>query len=151
MIKKILFRIILEEAIAFEEKAYQFYKSALSRAVMGESEGVLKKLLVAELKHRMKLDELQRAGNFSEHQLSDDLKQDEPIVLETPWPKLNPWSTRNEILETALHKETQAYQYYKNLSERISLKTVKDTFQLLAEEEGRHIQWIQEEMGREGR
>jgi len=151
MIKKILFRIILEEAIAFEEKAYQFYKSALSRAVMGESEGVLKKLLVAELKHRMKLDELQRAGNFSEHQLSDDLKQDEPIVLETPWPKLNPWSTRNEILETALHKETQAYRYYQNLSERISLKTVKDTFQLLAEEEGRHIQWIQEEMGREGR
>jgi rubrerythrin len=146
VIKKVILRIILEEAIAFEEKAYQFYRSALSRAVMGDSGRVLKKLLVAELKHRMKLDELQRTGDLGTIQHSDDLKQDEPAEISVPWPQINPWSTRNEILEAALHKEMQAYRYYKNLSERASLKAARDTFYLLADEENRHIEWIQKEM-----
>ena len=150
MIKKILFRLILEEAIAFEEKAYQFYKSALARAVMGESEQLLKKLLVGELKHRMKLDELQRVGNFKELKLSDNPEQDKPAELGTPWPQINPWSSRDEILNAALHKELQAYRYYNNLSDQASLKAVRDIFRLLAKEENRHVRWIREELGKEG-
>ncbi len=131
----------------FEERAYNFYQSVLSWTVMKESEGLLKKLLVAELKHRMKLDELQKNGDLKDLQVTDDAEVDEVQELSSDWPQLNPWSTREEILQLALQKEMIAYKFYKQMAIRARLKTVSDTFTILSNEEAQHIQWIQEEIG----
>jgi rubrerythrin len=147
MMKKFLVRIILEEAIAFEEKAYRFYQNALSRTVMGESAQMLRKLLVSELKHRMKLDNLQRGGDLAEHPENEMMEQEDFKVIAGPWPKLNPWSTREEVLEAALRKETESYEFYTRVAARAPLKTVRDTFHLLAQEEIQHMKWIRKEMG----
>jgi len=147
MMKKFLVRIILEEAIAFEEKAYRFYQNALSRAVMRESAQTLRKLLVSELAHRMKLDEIQRVGDLAEHRENEMIEQEELEEIAGPWPELNPWSTREEVLEAALRKETEAYEFYARVAARTPLQVVRDTFRLLAEEEMQHMKWIRKEMG----
>jgi rubrerythrin len=147
MFKKVFIKIILEQAIMFEERAYNFYQSVLSWSVMKESEGLLKKLLVAELKHRMKLDELQKKGDLKDLQVTDDAKVEGSQEISSDWPLLNPWSARKEILQVALQKEMIAYKFYKQMAMRTRLKAVSDTFTLLSNEEAQHIQWIQEEIG----
>ena len=64
LLRKLLLRIILEQEIVLEEKAYRFYNSLLTRAVMNDSAELLKKLLAEELIHRFKLEEVQRTGDL---------------------------------------------------------------------------------------
>ncbi len=62
--KKLLVRVAIEKAISFEERAYRFYESALKRSTMRTSFDLLKQLLSEELKHRMRLEEIQKSGGF---------------------------------------------------------------------------------------
>jgi len=63
-VKKLLVRIALEKAISFEEQAYRFYESALKKSIMRHSFHLLKRLLSEELKHRMRLEVIQKSGVF---------------------------------------------------------------------------------------
>ena len=54
-LKRIIIRIILQNAVRFEEESYRFYKHALQRSIMSESFNLIKFLLSQELEHRMKL------------------------------------------------------------------------------------------------
>ncbi len=49
MFRKLLIKIILERAIAFEEGAYRFYEEALERSAMSDTSELLRKLLAGEL------------------------------------------------------------------------------------------------------
>jgi rubrerythrin len=147
MLKRLVLRVILEEAIAFEEAAYRFYQSALESAVMEESGSTLRKLLVSELKHRMKLDDFQRRGELGNQPVVSETGLEELEKIAAPWPQLHPWSTRQEILEAALHKEQSAYEFYRRMSEKAVLGAVRDAFRVLAEEELQHIGLLQAELG----
>ena len=57
VMKKLLLRILLEDAIANEEAAYAFYESALEHVSQPESIALLKKLMAGELRHRIQLVE----------------------------------------------------------------------------------------------
>jgi len=69
-------KFVLEDAIAFEEKAYRFYQKALSMTVVDESSHLLKRLLAAELGHRLKLEEIQKTGD------PEDLIVSDPVIVQ---------------------------------------------------------------------
>ena len=105
--RKILVRLILEKAIIFEENAYRFYESALSMAASADTADLLKKLIAAELKHRLKLEEIQNTGELEtvSYKISSRENPDEHEELDmmsVDWPVLNPQSSREEILKAAL-------------------------------------------------
>jgi rubrerythrin len=144
--RRLLLKIILERAIAFEERAYRFYEEALARSAMSEASELLKKLLAGELLHRMKLEELQRTGGVGPMAVSLPRGSQDVEELSEEWPPLNPWAHKREVLEIALRKEVGAYRFYKSLADKTGLKSVRDVFAALSNEESVHMEWLREEI-----
>ena len=150
--RKILIRLILEKAIIFEENAYRFYESALSMAASADTADLLKKLIAGELKHRLKLEEIQNTGELEtvSYEISGRENPDEHEELDmmsVDWPVLNPQSSREEILKAALAREKNACSFYKNLHGRSRIKVAKELFGMLAREESEHVAWISDVIG----
>ncbi|MCK5570282.1 MAG: ferritin family protein, partial [Spirochaetes bacterium] len=148
-VKKFIMKFVLEDAIAFEEKAYRFYQKALSMTVVDESSHLLKRLLAAELGHRLKLEEIQKTGDPEDLIVSDPVIFQGVSKIDRDWPDLNPRSTKEEIFKAALIKERGAYDFYKTLAENSLFKTARDVFGMLSREESDHINWLQNEIGEE--
>ena len=147
--RKILVKLILEKAIMFEENAYRFYESAISMTASGDAADLLNKLLAAELRHRLKLEEIQNTGELETKTAyisgRDKLDQDEELdMISRGWPVLNPRSSREEILEVALAREKSACSFYNNLYEKSRIKIAEELFGMLAREESEHVIWISE-------
>jgi len=144
--RRLLIKIVLERAIAFEEGAYRFYEEALARSAMSDTSALLKKLLAGELLHRMKLEELQRRGDVEPLTVSLPRGAREVEALSEEWPPLNPWAHKADVLETALRKEAEAYRFYKSLAGKTGIKAVRDVFAALSSEESAHVEWLKEEI-----
>ena len=145
-IKKFLMKLIIEEAIRFEERSYNYYESLLGRAVMKESIGLLKKLRTGELSHRLRLEEIQKRGNLGMLQVPENTELQGFEEISIQFPQLEPWSSKEEIFEAALMKEKSAYNFYRTMSLKARIKTVVQLFGTLAIEELEHVKWIEDEM-----
>ena len=145
-IKKFLIKLIIEEAIRFEERSYSYYESLLQSTVMKESIILLKKLLAGELSHRLRLVEIQSSGNLGFLQIPEDTEIEGFEEVSKRWPLLEPLSTKEEIFEAALMKEKSAHNFYRTLSTKAHIKTVAQLFNALAIEELEHVKWIEDEM-----
>jgi rubrerythrin len=147
MFRKLLLKILLERAIAFEERAYRFYEEALARSAMSDTSELLRQLLAEELLHRMKLEEMQRTGDLGLLEVSlprggaQDVEE-----LSQEWPRLHPWAHKGEVLETALRKEAMAYRFYKSLAKKAALKAARDVFAALSGEESAHVERLKKEI-----
>jgi rubrerythrin len=146
MFRRLLWKIILERAIAFEERAYRFYEEALGRSALSDTSDLLRQLLAEELMHRMKLEEMQRTGGLGllEVSLPRAVQDIEDFPLE--WPALHPWAHKGEVLETALRMETKAYRFYKSLAKKAALKAARDVFCALSFEESAHVERLKNAM-----
>jgi len=146
-VRKILLELVLEDAIIREENAYRFYGSAMGRVDGREEKQLLKKLCAEELRHRLKLEEMQRRGDAEQLEFpgSGELEPGEPDSLdaEQSWPEVTDRASCRDILELALLKENQAVRYYRFIAGRSVLKVVKDLFLFLAEEESEHVRWVE--------
>lgn len=151
--RKFFVKLILEEAIAFEERAYRYYRKALERSIMEESFDLLKKLSVEKLKHRMKLEEVQKDGELSSLDASDsdntllsnhDYDDLESICEE--WPEISGFESRKKILQRALGRELCALNFYKTMISRSRPKRASSVFETLLREESNHIQWVMDEL-----
>ncbi len=148
IIKNFMLKIILENAIEAEEKAYDFYEKAIPTTAEEKAKELLRNLAGEELKHRLKLEETQREGNLGKLTVE---KPDTVKTIETfadEWPLITPDTTSQEILEIALEKEKRAYSFYSILRDHASLKAIKQIFDGLAAEERRHIDWVSTELER---
>lgn len=145
-IKKFLMKLIIEEAIRFEERSYNYYESLLERAVMKESIGLLKKLRAGELSHRLRLEEIQRRGNPGTLRVPESTELEGFEEVSKRWPQLEPWSSKEEIFEGALMKEKSSHNFYRTISLKARIKTVAQIFGALAIEELEHVKWIENEM-----
>lgn len=141
-VRKVLFRLVLEDAIIREENAYRFYESAMDRASAGEVRQLLKKLCAEELRHRLKLEELQRKGVGEEMEFSRP-QEIELLEEEQSWPELPAQASSRDVLNLALIKEKQAARYYQLIAGRSALRTVRELLLLLAGEETEHIRWVE--------
>jgi rubrerythrin len=154
VLRKLLLKVLLERAIASEERAYRFYEGALERAAMSDTSELLKSLLAEELRHRMKLEEAQRTGDISSFEQPGDEtdgKIEELTALmemQNEWPAINPWAGKKEILEAAFAKEAAAFAFYRDLASSSRFKALRDLFSALSREEGAHADRLKEELGR---
>lgn len=144
LIRKMLFGLVLEDAIVREENSYRFYEAAQKKVEPEDALQLLKKLCAAELRHRLKLEELQKTGESEELEISTQAEIELFDEKEQPWPEVNSRSTYRDILTLALTKEKQAVAYYQTIAGRISMRRVADVFQLLAREESEHARWVEQ-------
>ncbi len=151
--RKFIFKLILEEAIAFEERAYRYYRNALERSTMEESFDLLKKLSAEKLKHRMRLEEVQNNSELSSFDASDtnrtllsnhDSEDIESICEE--WPNISGSESRKKILQRALGRELCAQRFYRNMMNRAWPKRASCVFEALYREESNHVQWVRNEL-----
>ena len=150
MMRSLLLKLVVEQAIAAEERAYRFYGSVLEKGLAGEAEELVRRLRAEELAHRLRLEEVQKRGELGRLAVTE---AGELRDLEAPrgrWPKLGPDSSREQVLEAALLKEKQAWAFYRVLQERSSLAFLKELFAALAAEERRHVLWVEELLGKGG-
>lgn len=140
-VRKILFGMVLEDAIIREESAYRFYDAALRRVSGEEERRLLGKLCAEELRHRLELEELQSRGQTEELEFSgpEEMELLEPQTL--AWPEVP--ATSREILELALAKERQAARYYRLVGGRSALRAVRDLFLILTRQEMEHVRWVE--------
>lgn len=148
IIKNFLLRIVLENAIEAEEKAYDFYEKAIPKVADDEGKQLLRSLASEELKHRLKLEESQREGNLGRLTVETTASANTIDSIAAEWPPITPDSSVQDILETALQKEKQAFAFYSALRDNASLKEIKLIFDGLAAEEKRHIDWISNELAK---
>jgi rubrerythrin len=150
MLRRFLLRLILEEAIRREEEAYRFYEAALEPVRAPEARGLLQKLCAEELRHRLKLQELQDRGALDSAVEAHDLQESELLTDSGPAPvpelaALGP----EDVWRLALDKERLAVRHYGLLARRTPLPEPRRVFAYLAAEEQRHVDWVLEAL--EGR
>jgi rubrerythrin len=141
LIRSFLLKLVLEDAIRSEERAYRFYEQALEISSFSEVKRLLKKLCAAELKHRLNLERLLRRGEKGDYPLHDQVEM--PAVSREAWVSISPAAGIREVLDIALANEITAQRYYSDLAQRILFKAVQDVLSFLADEEAQHVRWIE--------
>jgi rubrerythrin len=147
MMRRFLLRLILEEAIRREEEAYRFYEAAQEPVRNPEARVLLRRLCAEELRHRLKLQELQLRPENLEVQ-AESPEESELLTDSGPAPApaladLQP----AEVWRLALRKERLAVAHYGLLARRVSLNAPRKVFSFLAAEERRHVDWVLAELG----
>ena len=147
MVRRFLLRLILEEAIRREEEAYRFYEAAMEPVRDPEARALLRRLCAEELRHRLKLQELQlRPENLeveAESPAESELLTDSGPAPEPALADLQP----AEVWGLALRKERLAVAHYGLLARRIPLRAPRRVFSFLAAEERRHVDWVLAALG----
>jgi rubrerythrin len=143
MVRRFLLRLILEEAIRREEEAYRFYEAAQGPVREPEARELLRRLCAEELRHRLKLQELQARGRLDLELEAQSPEEAELLTDSGPAPApvladLKP----ADVWRLALGKERLAVTHYGLLARRVSLRLPRQVFSFLAAEEQRHVEWV---------
>jgi rubrerythrin len=142
MLRRFLLRLALEEAIRREEKAYRFYESAVDAVRDPQAADLLRRLCAEELRHRLKLEDLQRTGELDQAGAVE--AEAELLVNPHPeWPAAVGVLKPRDLWEIALRKEQRARDYYRTLATRASAASFRTVFAYLGAEEQRHVDWVQ--------
>jgi rubrerythrin len=156
MVRRFLLRLILEEAIRREEEAYRFYEAAQDPVREPEARALLSRLCAEELRHRLRLQELQfkpedfevEAASPEESELLTDSGRqpgapapETGLAVPAPAPMLGDLKPE-DVWRLALRKERLAVQHYGLLARRVSLRLPRQVFSFLAAEEQRHVDWV---------
>jgi rubrerythrin len=145
-VRRFLLRLVLEEAISREEKAYRFYETALEAVRDPAAAGLLRRLAAEELRHRLKLEDLQRSGALDLAR-PVEAEPDQAGLLADPGPQ---WPAQIDRLEprdiwaVALAKERLARDHYSLLASRSPVAAFREVFAYLSAEEQRHVDWVGE-------
>lgn len=139
-------RIILENAIAFEEHSYRFYESALERAVGRESRDIIRQLMRDEFGHRIKLEEVRRKGDLGSLDVPDGKASADIEAVSCSWPEIPAHAGTEEILEMALEQEQCSYNFYASIEKHARLKLTREIFSVLKGEEALHMRLIRDRM-----
>ncbi|MFO7849008.1 MAG: ferritin family protein [Spirochaetia bacterium] len=145
-IRAFLLRIILENAIVFEEKAYRFYEAAEQMVNREEVKQLLTQFKAEELKHRLRIEEAQRQADINVCCATDAEFKAAMDGMREDWPAVEVYSNRSDILKVAYGKEVQARDYYLKMRDKFPNSFVKSVFEALAKEEERHARLIAEKM-----
>ena len=140
--RQFLLRLILEEAIRREEEAYRFYESAQETAREAAARVLLRKLCAEELRHRLKLEEVQRRGELDQALEARTAREEELLHDSGPAPLTDMAGLQPaEVWRLALRKEQLAVEHYSLLARKVTLRYPRQVFGYLAGEEGRHVRW----------
>lgn len=130
---------ILEQAIRFEEDAYQFYAGALEMVERVHIRAALEDLAKEEVKHKEQLKALlagdtTRIISVRNRRQIEDLKLAEYLV---PRP-LDPQASLQDVLIVAMHREKSSHEFYSTMAEIAEEGDSRTLFGFLAQEELAH-------------
>jgi rubrerythrin len=130
---------IVEQAINFEEDAYNFYQSAIEMVERTHIRAALGDLAKEEVKHKERLQALfagdtARIIAVSNRGKIDDLKLAEYLV---PRP-LDPKASLQDVLIVAMHREKSSHEFYSTMAEIAESEDSRGLFDFLAQEELMH-------------
>jgi rubrerythrin len=127
---------ILDQAIRFEEDAFQFYTKAQAMVKRSHIKSALQDLAQQEVKHKQKLQAL-REGNTEaiiatpRQGKIEDLKLAEYLVSRP----LDENASFQDVLIVAMQREKSSYDFYGTMAGIAEGEEAKSLFQFLAEEE----------------
>ena len=126
---------ILEQAIRFEEQAYDFYTAAVDMVKQPHIKDTLKDLAAEEVKHKEKLQALLE-GNIESliavpQQKVQDLKLAEYLVV----PPLAEDATFQDVLVVAMHREKSSHEFYSTVATITDDESARTLLEFLAQEE----------------
>jgi len=126
---------ILEQAIRFEEQAYDFYVGAIDMVKQPHIKDTLKDLAAEEVKHKEKLQALVEGDTEAligvSRQKVLDLKLAEYLVA----PSLGEDATFQDVLVVAMHREKSSHEFYSTMATIADDESTKTLFTFLAQEE----------------
>jgi rubrerythrin len=127
---------ILEQAIRFEEDAYDFYLGAIDMVERAHIRSALQDLANEEVKHKEQLQGLLagdtgRILSVTKRGQIDDLKLAEYLV---PRP-LDPKASLQDVLIVAMHREKSSHEFYSTMAEIAEEESSRALFGFLAQEE----------------
>lgn len=130
---------ILEQAIRFEEDAYNFYAGAIGMVERPHIRAALEDLGAEEVKHKERLQALlagdtTRIISVRKRGQIQDLKLAEYLV---PRP-LDPKASLQDVLIVAMHREKSSHEFYSTMAEIAEEETSQALFSFLAQEELAH-------------
>ena len=129
---------ILEQAIQFEEQAYDFYVGAIDMVKQPHIKDTLKDLAVEEVKHKEKLQALVEENAEAliavSRQKVQDLKLAEYLVA----PPLGVDATFQDVLVVAMQREKSSNEFYSTMASIAGDEDAKALFEFLAQEELGH-------------
>ncbi|MBD6955233.1 MAG: ferritin family protein [Thermoplasmata archaeon] len=125
---------LLKLAIKSEEESYEFYMEAMKISNFSNVRDTLKELAEEELRHKSIIESLMRGKidvveNFKDLKLSDHLPKKETIRED---------SDLQEVLQVAMSRERNEYEFYINLKNSIKNKDVEKVLDFLANQELQH-------------
>lgn len=141
-LKKLALRLVLENAIVFEEKAYHYYDRMEEKMDSEAARALVKRLKAEELRHQLRLKEAQREADLSTCCSGGDRLFDSASSIMRDWPEPGESERQNEILLHAYEKEREARDFYRKMKRRFPGAYLKSIFALLAGEEEKHMKWI---------
>ena len=130
---------ILEQAIRFEEDAYQFYTQAVGMVRQPHIQDVLRDLAGQEQLHKEKIQALLEGSTESiiatqKRGQIQDLKLAEYLV---PRP-IEQGASFQDVLIVAMHREKSSYDFYSTMVGLAQDVTARSLFEYLAAEEQMH-------------
>ena len=136
---------VLKRAIRFEEDSYNLYHSALQTVKNPQTKEWLRELADWELGHKAKLEgllkgDLNWAIRKSRREEVKDLKVGDYLVA----PALGEKSDFQDVLLVAIKREQSAHDFYASMAELVEEGQAHDLFELLAKEELKHKQMVEE-------
>ncbi|HEU13105.1 MAG: ferritin family protein [Thermoplasmata archaeon] len=125
---------LLKLAIKSEEESYEFYMEAMKISNFSNVRDTLKELAEEELRHKSIIESLMRGKidvveNLKDLKLSDHLPKKETIRED---------SDLQEVLQVAMSRERNEYEFYINLKNSIKNKDVEKVLDFLANQELQH-------------
>jgi rubrerythrin len=144
VVKRLMLRIVLENAIIFEEKAYRYYDQVARQTVNSGVKELAERLKVEEFRHRLRLEEAQRQADISLCCTSSNEIdfEDQAAQMRENWPEIDGECEKSKLLELAYRKESQARDFYLSMQKLLPLPFLKALFGNLAREEENHMEWI---------
>jgi rubrerythrin len=130
---------IIQQAIRFEEDAYDFYTGTSEMVKLPHVKDMLKDLASDEVKHKEKLEELlvgdtERIVAAKQRQQIQDLKLADYLVA----PPLDEDATIQDVLMIAMQREKNSHEFYNLMAGIAASEAAKELFQFLAQEELGH-------------
>jgi len=136
---------ILRQAIRFEEESYDLYTGAAANTSIADVRVMLEDLAQQELLHKKKLQKLQLDGvselapvvNTSE---AKDLRLADHLQIPS---ELDEDADLQDVLLLAAKREQNTGDFYTKLAGLTSGGAARNLFDLLAEEELQHKNWVE--------
>jgi rubrerythrin len=142
----ITFNEIISYAKIAEENAKSFYLNAAKNAEQRNVQDYLKSLAAEEQTHVERLEALQKMiqGQGAVPAIHEEIRSLGYVDFIKP-AQLDPGATYKDVLEVAMANEREAIRNYEKFARFIDNEDAKKLFQVLAEEEKRHLKRFEED------